>query len=157
MIDEAELKKARFYALKVSNLRPRSVEELKEKLRAKGFAQEVIDGVVSEFAKKGILNDSKFSKLWVESRMASNPKGAFLLKRELKEKGVKDEVIDQTIKESAGEHSEYEVVKTLAESRMTALKDLDAAAIKRRLFGYLRRRGFAVETIISVMNEIGVK
>lgn len=155
MSDEAELKKARFYALKVFNLRPRSVEELREKLRDKGFAREVIDGVVSEFAKKGILNDSKFSKLWVESRLYSNPKGAFLLKRELKKKGVKDEVIDQAIKESAGEHSEYEVVKTLAESRMAALKDLDAAAVKRRLFGYLRRRGFTVETIMRVITELG--
>lgn len=155
MVDEAELKKAKVYALRVSNLRPRSVEELKEKLRDKGFTQEVIDGVISEFAKNGVLNDSKFSKLWVESRLHSNPKGAFLLKRELKEKGVKDEVIDQAIKESAGEHSEYEVVKTLAESRMAALKGLEAAAVKRRLFGYLRRRGFTVETIMRVIRELG--
>ncbi len=155
MIDEAELKKARFYALKVFNLRPRSTEELREKLLGRGFAQEVIDGVVTEFVKKGFLNDSKFSKLWVESRMTSNPKGAFLLKRELKEKGVKDEIIDQAIKESAGGHNEYEVVKTLAESRMAALKGLNAAAVKRRLFGYLRRRGFAVETIMRVIRELG--
>lgn len=157
MSDEAELKKARFYALKVFNLRPRSTEELREKLLGRGFAQDVISAVVDEFSKKGLLNDSKFSKLWVESRMASNPKGAFLLKRELKEKGVKDEIIDRVIKESAGGHSEYEVVKTLAESRMAALKDLDATAVKRRLFGYLRRRGFTVETIMRVMDEIGVK
>lgn len=153
MVDEAELKKAKVYALRVSNLRPRSVEELKEKLRDKGFTQEVIERVISEFAKNGVLNDPKFSKLWVESRLRSNPKGAFLLKRELKEKGVKDEVIDQAIKESAGEHSEYEVVKTLAESRMAALKGLEAAAVKRRLFGYLRRRGFTVETIMRVIKE----
>jgi regulatory protein len=154
--NEAELKKARVYALKVSNFRPRSAGELKEKLRDKGFSQETADAVISEFAKKGILNDFKFAKLWVESRLHSNPKGAFLLRRELSQKGVEDEVIDQAVRDAAGERSEYETVKTLAESRMAALRGLDAATVKRRLFGYLKRRGFETETIIRVIKEIRV-
>lgn len=153
MSDEAELKKARFYALKVSNLRPRSVEELKEKLRDKGFTQEVIDGVISEFAKKGVLNDSKFSKLWVESRMASNPKGASVLKQELKSKGVEDKTIESVLQAANKEYDEYKTVKELAEKRMFALRDLDKKTAKRRLFGYLKRRGFSFETIMKVMGE----
>lgn len=153
MSDEAELKKAKIYALKVSNFRPRSAEELRQKLCDKGFSQDVIEEVLAEFAKKGILNDAKFAKLWIESRLHSNPKAAFLLRRELSRKGVKDEVIDQAIRESAGEHSEYDTVKTLAESRMAALKGLDAATVKRRLFGYLKRRGFSTEIIMRVIND----
>jgi regulatory protein len=82
-VDDAELKKARFYALKSTNLKPRSIEELKEKLSKKGFTGAVITEVLVEFTKKGMLDDSKFSRLWVESRMYSNPKGEPVLRQEL--------------------------------------------------------------------------
>ena len=60
---------------------------------------------------KDLVNDAKFSKLWVESRMSSRPKGHSVLKRELRAKGVKEQIIEQALKESDKEYNEYEVVK----------------------------------------------
>jgi SOS response regulatory protein OraA/RecX len=37
---------------------------------------------------------------------------------------------------------------------MASLRGLDKATAKRRLFGYLKRRGFGFETIMKVVNEI---
>ena len=154
MSEEAELKKARFYALKVINFRPRSVEELTDKLKEKGFSSDTITEVVLEFKKKGLLDDSKFSRLWINSRMASNPKGEIVLKEELKAKGVKEEVIEELIKETKKDYNEYEVVKNLAGQRMQALKDLPKTTAKRRLYGFLQRRGFAFEVIRKVLKEM---
>ncbi|MBI4335193.1 MAG: regulatory protein RecX [Candidatus Omnitrophica bacterium] len=153
MSGDEVLKKAMFYGLKITNLRPRSAQELREKLHDKGFADNVIEEVVAEFSKKGLLNDLKFSKLWVESRMASNPKGETLLREELQKKGVERQVIDNALRDFKSEGSEYEIVKKLADARLAALRGLDLKTAKRRLFGYLRRRGFTFETIMRVIDE----
>ena len=153
-MDEKELKNARFYALKVIDFRPRSVEELRGKLEAKGYPKEINEQVIEEFGKKGLLNDAKFSKLWVESRMASSPKAGSVLKRELKEKGVSEEVISRVIEESRRGQNEYDTVKLLANKRMVHLKDLNTTTIKRRLFGFLKRRGFSTELVMKVINEV---
>ena len=152
-MDDSELKKARFYALKSTNLKPCSIEELKEKLSKKGFADAVITEVLSEFTKKGLLDDSKFSRLWVENRMYSNPKGEPVLRQELKAKGVEEQVIDNTIQAIKKTYNEYDMVKNLADARMVSLKGLDKTTAKRRLFGYLKRRGFDFEIIMKVVKE----
>ena len=152
-MDEAELKKAKFYGLRVINFRPRSSEELITKLKDKGYAEDIITEVILEFEKKGLLNDTKFSRLWIESRMARRPKGASVLRQELKAKGVKEEVIDKALDSLKNNYSEYEVVKNLADSRMPALEGLDKTTAKRRLVGYLQRRGFDFDTIMKVVEE----
>jgi len=153
-VDDSELKKARFYALKSTDLKPRSIEELREKLNKKGFPDAVITEVLAEFTKKGLLDDSKFSRLWVENRMYSNPKGEPVLRRELKAKGVEEQVIDKAIQAIKKSYNEYDTVKNLADARMASLKGLDKTTARRRLFGYLKRRGFGFETIMKVVNEI---
>lgn len=152
-MDESELKKARFYALKVINFRPRSSKELTNKLQDKGFPQKIISEVLAEFKKNGLVDDKKFSKLWINSRMASKPKGEILLREELRQKGVEDNVIKEAIEDTNKDKGEYEVVKELADARMAALRDLDKKTAKRRLFGYLKRRGFSFETIMRVLKE----
>jgi regulatory protein len=154
LMDEAELKKAKVYALKATNLRPRSVEELKDKLKQKGFSDAIIAQVVGDFTKTGLINDAKFSKLWVSSRMASNPKGEVVLRRELKDKGVAEDAIEAAINEARKDKSEEEIVSQLAQARISQLTGLDKKTARRRLFGYLKRRGFSFNAIMKVVNEI---
>jgi regulatory protein len=85
MVDENQLRQAKFYILKLFNLRPRSEEELRKRLTERGWSRDVIDAVIGDFSKKGLVNDAKFSRLWVESRMGSRPKGAAILRHELKQ------------------------------------------------------------------------
>ncbi|MEI8175956.1 MAG: regulatory protein RecX [Candidatus Omnitrophota bacterium] len=152
-MDENEVKKARFYALKVMNFRPRSVLELRDKLADKGFSPATIEAVTTEFGKKGLLDDTKFARVWIDSRMASNPKGESVLRRELKRKGVAEGVTERILADVNKETSEYDTVKRLAHERMNVLRKVDADTGKRRLFSYLKRRGFGSDTIMRVMHE----
>jgi regulatory protein len=152
-MDETEVRNAKFYALRLINLKPRSAEELKGKLKEKGIPENIMTHVLGEFKKKGLVDDKKFAKLWVNSRMASNPKGEKILRHELKEKGVEDDIISQTIEEAKNGQSEYDTVKKLADTRMHSLRELDKKTAKRRLFGYLKRRGFSFDVIMKVLNE----
>ncbi len=153
-MDDAELKKCRFYALKVIDFRPRSMEEVRTKLEAKGYPADIIEKVTEEFVKKGLIDDYKFAKLWVGSRMASRPKASRVLKKELEEKGIDGQVISKIIDEARANQDDYVVVKQLAEERAVHLKDVDRTAAKRRLFGFLKRRGFETELIMKVIHEV---
>ncbi|MCX5716676.1 MAG: regulatory protein RecX [Candidatus Omnitrophica bacterium] len=153
MSDENELRKAKFYILRLFNLRPRSEDELRKRLTERGFTKETIDNVIADFSKKGLVNDAKFSKLWVDSRMSSRPKGAAVLKHELRAKGIDEQTIEATLQEVKAGYNEYEVVKGLADERMQQLAGLDKASQKRRLFGFLKRRGFDFDVVMKVVNE----
>ncbi|MFH1848545.1 MAG: regulatory protein RecX [Candidatus Omnitrophota bacterium] len=152
-MDEDKLKKAKFQALKLINIRPRSTSEMNEKLAQKEYPKEIIDAVMSDLKKQGLLNDLKFSRLWINSRMSSNPRGLPLLKKELKEKGVKKEAIDKIMADVKDETDEFEVVRNLAFRRLAHMGGLDKATAKRRLFNFLKRRGFSFDAIMRALDE----
>ena len=152
-MDDDKLRTAKFYVLRLINIRPRSNKELQDRLVEKGYPADVIETLVAEFAAKGILDDAKFSKLWIDSRASFKPKGRSVLKRELQAKGVSGQVIEQALKEADKDYNEYDVVKKLAEGRMKRLQGLDNTTTKRRLFGFLKRRGFGFDIIMKVIDE----
>ncbi|MDD5449727.1 MAG: regulatory protein RecX [Candidatus Omnitrophica bacterium] len=151
-MNEEEFKKAFAYALRFVNYRPRTIREFRDKLKEKGFQDGIILKLQSEFIKKGLLDDAKFSKLWVENRMSSNPKAIPVLRHELKEKGVEDNIIDEALK-VLEDISEYDFVKGLAEARRPSLAGLGKETLRRRLYAYLKRRGFSDDIILKVITE----
>ena len=59
----------------------------------------------------------------------------------------------ELLEETKKDYNEYEVVKKLADGRMVHLGGLDKITAKRRLFGFLKRRGFSTEIIMKVISE----
>lgn len=147
-------RKAKDYAHLLLKFRMRSVRELEERLKKKGFDEELICKVVEDFKAKGLLDDAKFAKLWSEERMWLKPKGKKLLRQELKEKGVRELDINRALEDVQTGYNEYEVAKDLALKRANVLRRLDKRTAKRRLYGYLERRGFSYEVINKVVSEV---
>lgn len=154
-LEDAEaLKKAKFQALKLLNIKPRTVAELSSRLTQKGFSTKITDTVIKEFKNKGLLNDHKFSKLWIENRLLNKPKGFSVLKKELKKKGVPEEDIQVAIDSVKEEYEEYAVAKSLAEKRLSRMGGLKIETKRRRLYGFLQRRGFSAEIISNLIREL---
>ncbi|GAG50789.1 unnamed protein product, partial [marine sediment metagenome] len=78
--------KAVTYAYRLFSVRPRSEKELRERLSGKGFGGATACKVISFLKDKNIIDDLRFARLWVESRMRANPKGDMALERELRQK-----------------------------------------------------------------------
>jgi regulatory protein len=145
--------KARNYAFLLLKFRPRSCRELEFRLKRKKFSPQVIKDTLLFLEEKGFIDDASFCRAWLNSRL----KTAFGLRRirqELKLKGVKKEIIDEVISEVAQDYSEEEIVADIAESRMNKLKSLPLEAKRRRVYGYLARRGFSPEVIIEALNNL---
>lgn len=134
--------------------RPRSEFEMRERLAMKGYDSQVIGQVIAKLKGYGEIDDVRFAKLWVESRMHLNPMGDVVLRHELKAKGVAESVIDAALEAKAKTFDEYEIARSMAVERFERFKKLDRAKAAKRLYDFLVRRGFAFETVRRVIEEI---
>jgi regulatory protein len=83
-------------------VRPRSVAEVRRRLRHLGYPLSLGDAVVDRLVDLGYLDDRVFAKAWVESRDRARPRGALALRRELTLKGVPRDLVDEVLEERAG-------------------------------------------------------
>lgn len=145
MMKSDKADKAIAYAYRLLSVRPRSERELRERLFKKGFGRACTQNVIALLKERDIIDDFKFAKLWIESRMRMNPKGEMLLRKELREKGIKSSVIEKALSEKEGK--EDFLAMALAKKRLETLKKLPKEKARKRLFDFLARRGFDFDII----------
>ena len=146
--------KGKNYAYRLLHDRPRSRRELRERLARKGFDEATIDLVLADLTKAGQIDDAKFARFLVESRMHMNPVGDVILKHQLKAKGVSEEIIAGALEEKAASYDEYELALAMARERFERLKKLDRRKATKRVYDFMVRRGFNFDTIRRVIEEI---
>ncbi len=152
MTGSQELKDAKQAVYRSLKYRPRSEAELRNKLREKSFSAPVVDETLEYFKTIGLVNDRQFSLGWVRSRL-NKPMGPHRIKRELKQKGIDNDLIGLALKEAADQYEESDAVRALINKRKNQYIGLDKFTVRRRLFGYLSRRGFQAEIIIKELNH----
>jgi regulatory protein len=134
--------------------RPRSVYEIRNRLKLKGYDESLIEDVVANLERAGELNDERFARLWVESRMHMNPAGDVVLKHELKRNGVSESIIEAVLAEKAEKYDEYELAFSMAKDRFERLKKLDRRKAMKRIYDFLLRRGFKYDNIRRVVENL---
>jgi regulatory protein len=143
-LKEADLFKNCFdAALHYLSYRPRSENEVRQRLRRRGFDNNVIEEVIFKFKERRLIDDVAFSEYWRNNRLSFSPRSGRLIKLELRQKGVAAETADEVVKDVDDENCVYEAGLRKA----GRLPNSDYDDFRRRLFGYLRRRGFNYETV----------
>lgn len=140
--------KAEKYARRLLKIRLRSISELSERLNRKGFAREVVLGLIEDFRAKGLVDDHKFAKCWIEHRLKFNPKGKNALLRELLLKGVSEKTARLVLEENYD--GEEAAAIWLVKNRSKSLAGLTGKKSKKRLHDYLARRGFTRDVINKI-------
>jgi regulatory protein len=123
--------------------RPRSEGEIRQWLHRRGFADEVADKTIVKLREQNLSDDFAFARFWKENRLSFRPKSQRLIKKELRDKKVASEIIEQVTQDIDDEAIAYK----LGSSRMPALAHLDYQDFCRRLSSYLAYRGFGYEVI----------
>jgi len=75
-------------AARFLEVRPRSIVEVRRRLRDAGYRADLVEGAIDRLADLGMLDDEAFARAWVESRDRARPRGARALRDELRRKGV---------------------------------------------------------------------
>ncbi len=128
-------------ALRFLEPRPRSSAELKQQLRKKQVASDVIDQVIARLIDAGLLDDEAFAKYWVENRENFRPRAGRALRFELKRKGLSD----AAIKEAIGPIDESESAYRAGAPRAARWRSLEQREFMEKLGAFLIRRGFSYQ------------
>ncbi|MDP2808323.1 MAG: regulatory protein RecX [bacterium] len=142
------------YALRLIELKPRSVHEIRDKLAKNGIEKAEIETVCSELETIGLLDDVKFARDWIENRQHFRPMGVIRLRQELFVKGIDREIVDQAISDYKSNADELPAAQDLARRKLKLYRNLDDNAAKRRLAGFLARRGYEVSIVSKVLKEL---
>ncbi len=148
-----ELEAAKNSALRLIKFRMRSKYELQSRLERKRYSQEIIKQVLDLLVDLGYVDDLTFAKAWVNSRLQFKPRSRKLLCYELKKKGIQSSIIERSLAQIDFEKEE-QMARELAGKRVLKLKGLPNQTQKRRLSGYLSRRGFSAAILIKIINEL---
>ncbi len=159
--------KAREAAFNLLSYRARSEAELRQRLRRKEFPDDVVEACVADLVEKGYVDDASFAASFVRDRVRGKPRGSRRLVQELRAKGVEPDTAASAIEETfaAEDVTELELAREAARAwarrafggRTTAPAESDSEsrqAARRRLYGYLARRGFPGDVIRTVMDEV---
>jgi regulatory protein len=128
--------------LKALERRSHAVGELRRRLTQKGHPAAAVEHAISRALAAGLLDDADFARQYVESRVARG-QGPNRLRRDLAARGVSRAAVDAAIAAQwADPGDSLGGAAELVQRRLRQLKGLPREVQRRRLLGYLARRGF---------------
>jgi regulatory protein len=131
-------------ALNLLSYRPRSMTEIRRRLHQADFSSSAVQAALVRLERAGLADDHAFARYWVDNRERFRPRGTRMLRWELRQKGVADDIIEEVLMDVNETASAFR----LARNRASRLRDLDERTFRKRLNAFLARRGFPY-TIIS--------
>lgn len=147
--DEQEVAYQRI--LKFISHRIRTKDEIRRNLIKHKVQSRVINDVLQRLRRNGMVNDKQFAKSWVENRNEFRPRAHRMLTYELRQKGITDEIISQTLDSII---SDEELAFKAAQNQVRKYKDLEWPNFRRKLSGFLARRGFSYNIISLVVDQV---
>lgn len=141
------------YAMRLLRFRPRSVSEMHNRLKVKGFKNDEITQTINRLKSQGLLDDRQFAKFWTKERELTSGYGSRRIRWELRAKGVSDKLINEAISEFETENDEYAAACAFAEKKLRLLREKDNVTKKRKLYAVFLRRGFSPETIDKIISR----
>lgn len=151
LLDADQLQRATDAALRFLASRPRSEREVRARLARGGYAEPVVEQVLEKLRRYGLVDDAAFARYWIEQRQTFRPRGARLLRQELRLKGVDAEVAAESL---VTVEDETEDAYRAGAKKAVGLRGLDRRQFREKLGAFLARRGFDWETIRSAVGRL---
>lgn len=148
-IEAAFQKSLRFIAYK-----PRTNFDVRKKLIESGYPEEIVEIILQRLEEKGYINDHQFANNWSENKSLNKPRSKKLIRLELKQKSIDEEIIEEVVNRM---DSDDELAIRAAEKYYRKLSNLEEITFRRRLTGFLLRRGFSYSVIKPIVDQFWEK
>lgn len=151
------------------SFRPRSEKEIHDfllkKLQKRNILdQDLVDRILIRLRDLGYLDDTKFVSWWIDQRRSHKPKGVRLIVRELKAKGISDDLVKSLVVKRRDQFScgrneidtddEIALARRAVAKKLFLWQTLSSLERKKKMYGFLGRRGFDAETIHRAIDEV---
>lgn len=112
---------------------------------------EMIDKVIARLVELQYLDDKKFVENYVADRVEFKPRGKFLIKRELKLKGIAEKAIEECLKNLPLDEEEIALSTLRKRERLWQAYPLQKK--KEKAFRYLASKGFEPDAIYKAVKR----
>jgi len=140
-------------ALRLVAERPRTVAELRRRLRGKGFDADAVEKVLEAAKADRLVDDRLFAKLYAEDRLMSRPCARPLLIDELIQRGVAAPLAREAAEDALPEEDTYALAARALQDGLPRWRGLTSLVAQRRAAAYLQRRGFRSDVVRTVVRE----
>jgi regulatory protein len=150
-------------ALRFLSFRPRSEKEIREYLLGKNRphkkkseppSAEIIDAVIDKLKELKFLNDAEFALSWVRSRTEYKPRSISVIKMELRQKGISEELIEESLQSRMEKGDDKTLAKELLLKKRKKYEGMDKKERLQKAGGMLARKGFSFEAIKAAIDEV---
>ena len=137
-------------ALLFLSYRARSESEIRKNLQKHEIPEPVIEETLQRLRREGLANDEQFAQAWVENRSTFRPRSRRMMAMELRQKGIDDESMQPALQDIDDEALAYQA----AQKRAPRFARLEWNEFRKKLSGFLARRGFSYSVISPVVTQI---
>ncbi len=103
----------------------------------------------------GYVNDHEFAGQWARSRVRLRGFGKRRIEQELRSKGISRDIIHEILADLFQDSPESDIARLEAQKKLKTLTCFEPEVRRRRLAGFLERKGFSSDIIRSVFNDSG--
>jgi len=136
-------------ALRLLEVRSRSREELRRRLSRAAFPEDEIAEALGDLERVGLVDDERFADEVVRWRLSRQGYGHRAALETLRKAGVDRSVAERVVAEAGWEDEEARA-EEVGRARLPRLEGLPPQSARRRLMGFLLRRGFEPEVARAV-------
>jgi regulatory protein len=144
---------ARNLCLRLLTNRARTRTELATALAARDIPGEIADHVLDRLASVGLVDDQAFAASFASGRHHDRGLAAREISRQLRDKGVAQELVDEAVLEIDPE-CERATAARLVERKLRSMSALAPEVQTRRLAGMLARKGYSPPVAFQVVRDV---
>lgn len=145
-------------AMRLLARRPRTIREIRDRLRVQEFSDADINTTIDDLKESGLVNDAEFAAMYIRDTLALRPMGKLLVKRKLLLHGIDKATADHVVDQAFHEHSQDDAALLLGRKYLQRVTGgstpSDNLKVRRRLAAFLGRRGYSWETIQNVLKSL---
>lgn len=148
-------RKAYDYALDLLSARGYTVRNLRRKLVQKEFEADEVNAAIERLLNAGLLDDGKYAREYVRQKLTSGGSSVRRVRLDLIKRGVAGEEINSAI-EAVVQEEPVDIARSIdaaVKKKLASMGSLDPDVKRRRLFGFLARRGFEIADIRRSLDE----
>ena len=146
----------RYYnlSLRFLSYRPRSEKEVIDYLRKKKISENVISQIMAKLSEYKFIDDKKFTQFWIEQRTKFKHKPTWVIKLELRQKGINQELIEEVLS-TIDDTKDADLIsaKKLAEKKLDFYRNLEPSKRREKVISFLLRKGFSYDIVKKILSS----
>ncbi len=126
-------------------------EEIENNDEKEDFKNKTIKKIINRLLELKYLDDFSFAKDYISHSLELRPRGKFLLTRELKNKGIEEDIISENLLKF--DIDEFEIAKKLLEKNKYKWRKSPSQKQKEKAFRFLASKGLNPDAILNALKE----